>query len=60
MEKLTCKDLKCLAKYHGLKGYSKLNKQQLVNFCMKSLKYSGDEGVEYFDAEFEGKPIFRK
>lgn len=60
MEKLTCKDLKSLAKYKGLKGYSKLNKKQLVKFCMKSLKYSGEEGVEDFDAEFEGKPIFRK
>jgi serine/threonine protein kinase len=27
---------------------------------MKSLKFSGEEGIEDFDAEFEGKPIFRK
>lgn len=60
MDKLTCKDLKFLAKYTGLKGYSKLNKKQLVKFCMKSLKYSGEEGIEDFEAEFEGKPIFRK
>lgn len=60
MDKLTCKDLKVFAKHNGLKGYSKLNKKQLVKFCMKSLKYSGEEGTEDFEAEFEGKPIFRK
>jgi len=27
---------------------------------MQSLKYSGEEGIEDFDAEFEGKRIFRK
>lgn len=57
---MTCKELKMLAKHNGLKGYSKLNKKQLVKFCMRSLRYAEDGSVEDFDAEFEGKPIFRK
>lgn len=60
MNRLTCDDLRCLAKFHGLKGYSKLNKKQLVKFCMKSLKYSGEEGIEDLDETKDGLPFFRK
>ena len=60
MDKYTLKDLRNLAKTSGLKGYSRLNKKNLVKFCMKSYKYSGEEGLEDFEGDIEGKPYFRK
>ncbi len=60
MDSLSYKNLLSIAKSNGLKGYSRMNKQQLVKFCMKCKSYSSEEGLEEFDGEINGKPYFRK